>query len=128
MMTEKNESPLLEFISSNSKKVIFVKNAKQVDDTKKNVKFIGADWCGFSKMGISQFSMACENLPDDEKCYLFDISNAKSSEAATELKIKADGFPTHVFSDGKGNNTMLPGMRTNKDLKLILGDLGFTVK
>lgn len=88
---------LKEFIPRNPKNIVFVTDAKQVDDKSKNVKFVGQDWCGFSQLGISQFASVCSDLKEGEKCYLFDLGNPESKKAAEKLKLVPKAYPNHVI-------------------------------
>ena len=49
------QESLLDMISENHVNVELVKDASQVDDSRPNVKFVGANWCGYSKKGVIHF-------------------------------------------------------------------------
>ena len=115
---------LNDFLPEKPENLIFVTNANQVDVNEKNAMFVGSEGCGWSKLGVSQFNDACDDLKD-AKCYMFDVSNEDSKKAADDLGVIPDGFPTHFIHDGKGEKTDLVGMRTSKMLKPELKKLGF---
>lgn len=119
-----NNKSLLDSISKKQLNVEIVKNVSQVDDSKPNIKFVGANWCGYSKSGAIQFNEACGDMKEG-KCYLFDTTVPESAKAANELGLKVEGFPTHFIIDSKGKQELLVGMRPKEDLKKSLKQLGF---
>ena len=104
--------------------VELVKDASQVDDSKPNIKMVGANWCAYSKIGVSQVNDVCDEMKDG-KCYLFDTTIPESAKAMDDLGLKVTGFPTHFINDGKGNQSSLEGMRPQKMLKDELKSSGF---
>ena len=117
------QGSLLDLISKHHVNIELVKDASQVDDTKPNVKLVGANWCAYSKIGVSQFNDACEDMKES-KCYLFDTTIPESAKAADTLGLKPEGFPTHFVNDGNGNQQALVGMRPQELLKNELKNLG----
>lgn len=121
------QESLLDMISENHVNVELVKDASQVDDSRPNVKFVGANWCGYSKKGVIHFNDACEDIKEG-KCYLFDTTIPESAEAAKNLGLNVEGFPTHFINDGNGNQEPLVGMRPQKVLKQALKMSGIDFK
>jgi hypothetical protein len=120
-------APLKEYGPKNPKNLIFVTNEKQIDDTKKNIKFIAASFCGYSQLGLGQLNSACDDISDEGKCYVFDLDNPRSRAVAEKLKIVPEAFPNHIISDGKGNKKEFLGMLKTPDLRSKLRESGFKV-
>lgn len=118
------QGSLLDMISEKRMNIELVKDASQVDDSKPNVKMVGANWCAYSKIDVSQLNDACEDVKKG-KCYIFDTTIPESADAAKKLGLEVEGFPTHFLNDGKGKQQLLVGMRPQKVLKEALKSTGF---
>jgi len=118
--------PLTNFVPKSVKNVVFVSDAKQVDDSKKNAKFIGASFCPWSQLGAAQFAAACDDLKE-EKCYLFDADNPNSKDAAQKLGVMPEGFPHHVIVAGKGKKAESGGMMKANELRDMMRSNGFKI-
>lgn len=103
-------------ISKKHVNVEFVKDASQVDDSTPNIKMVGSNSCVFSKIGVSQFNDACEDITRG-KCYVFDITVPESAQAAMDLDLEVEGVPTHFVLGEDGKKDTIVGMRPQEALK-----------
>lgn len=126
---KEKEPSLKDFLAKDSP-VVFLTDANQVDKTKDHVILVGASWCGYSQLGVPQFSTACSSINDkDKKCMVADITNPKCLKAVKDLGLNPQAYPDHFFFNAKeGKYEEHVGMQKVPEMKQILSKKGFNIQ